>query len=116
MKKKEIWILIAVAVIAAAAIFGVKAWQASQKPKTLVDITHDSKVVQTFDPSVDAVYHIQGDYGTLDVEVKDGKWHVTNEECPNHICASMGWASADDTFPIICVPNGVIIMVEDSSK
>ncbi len=119
MKKKEILILVITAVVAVAAIFGVKLYQNAQKakvPEVLVDITHDGEVVQSFDPNVDATYHIQGNYGTLDVEVKDGQWHVTNEECPNHICASMGWASVDDSFPIVCVPNGVVIMKENSGS
>ncbi|MCH4208333.1 MAG: NusG domain II-containing protein [Solobacterium sp.] len=119
MKKKEIKILLIVAVIAVAAIIGVKWYQKANTPAEtvqMVNITHDDKVVQTFDPNVNATYRIQGDYGTLDVEVKDGKWHVTNEECPNHICSSMGWSSVDDSFPIVCVPNGVVIMLESSGS
>ncbi|NCB32986.1 MAG: hypothetical protein EOM64_03725 [Erysipelotrichia bacterium] len=119
MKKKEIKILLIAVAVAIAAILGIKLYQnaqASKEPKVLIDITHDGEVVQTFDPNKDAIYHIQGNYGTLDVEVKDGKWHVTNEECPNHICASMGWSSADDSFPIVCVPNGVVIMKENSGS
>ena len=117
MKKKEIKILLIVAVIAVAAIIGVKWYQKANTPAEtvqMVNITHDDKVVQTFDPNVNATYRIQGDYGTLDVEVKDGKWHVTNEECPNHICSQTGWVSTEDFLPIVCLPNNVTVQISES--
>lgn len=79
----------------------------------LVDVVHNNETVLRFDPSIDAVYHISGDVGGLDVEVKDGKWHVINEQCPNHICANMGWVGVDDMIPITCIPNDIYILPED---
>ena len=76
-----------------------------------VDIYHGNELVKSFNPSIDNVYHITGDYGGLDVEVVDGKWHVTNEECPNHICNGMGWMGPDDIIPISCLPNDVYVIV-----
>lgn len=76
-----------------------------------VDIYHGQTIIKSFNPSVDNVYHITGNYGTLDVEVVDGKWHVTNEECPNHICNGMGWMGPDDIIPISCLPNDVYVIV-----
>lgn len=78
----------------------------------MVAIYHRNKVVQEFDSGKDAVYTIEGDYGTLDVEVKDGKWRVTNEECPNHICAEMGWIGPGEYMPITCLPNNVVVVEE----
>ena len=75
----------------------------------MVNIFYHNQVISQFDPSVDAVYHVEGDYGGLDVEVKDGKWHVTNEECPNHVCANMGWVDINEIIPITCLPNGITI-------
>lgn len=126
MKKNE-WIILAVIVLFTA---GVLFWTNMNKNKPsdaeitpepaeqtlspedrqyMVSIVYHNTVIQTFDCRVDAVYHVDGDYGGLEVEVKDNKWHVINEQCPNHICAEMGWAGIDDIMPITCLPNGVFI-------
>jgi len=116
MKKNEIRILAVIAALALAAI----AYMKLAKPKgsgVTVAIQYRNDIVQEFDPAFDAVYTIEGDYGTLDVEVVDGKWHVINEVCPNHICAQMGWMSADDiAMPITCLPNNIIIYVEETAE
>ncbi len=78
-----------------------------------VDIFYHNKVVKSFNPSVDNIYTLQGDYGQVQVEVKDGKWHVTNEECPNHVCSGMGWMGIDDIFPIYCMPNDIYVALRN---
>ena len=50
----------------------------------------------------------------MKLEVKDGKWRITEEECPNHICSSIGWVSVKDYFPIVCIPNEVIVTLKDN--
>ena len=113
MKKKE-WIIIAV--LAAASIAAILYMR--MKPKSsgyVVAVQHRMTIVKEFDPMVDAVYHIEGDVGGLDVEVKDGRWHVINEHCPNHICAQMGWMGVEDNLmPITCLPNNVVIFLQES--
>ena len=113
MKKKEIRVIVCMVLIAAIAIVGYQLFMRNQNAKNqnkeTVEVLHRGLVVQTFDPNVDAVYTIQGDYGTLEVEVKDGEWHVTNEQCPNHICSQTGWVSMDSYLPIVCIPNDVIV-------
>ncbi len=110
MKKKEKRFLLVLCIILAAAILIIRNPWRKKEPDVVVDIRHSNEIVESFDPYVDATYHIQGSYGTLDVEVKDGKWHVTNEQCPNHICASVGWVGVGEDIPIVCMPNEVIIM------
>lgn len=121
MKKKEKLILGIIALIAIIAI-GVMKKPSDTKVNSdkgtqtaKVAIVHGDQVVQEFDPNVDAIYDIQGDYGKLRVEVKDGKWHVMDDvECPNLICNKMGWVGVDDVMPITCLPNNIIIVVEES--
>jgi hypothetical protein len=115
MKKREWIILGVITVIAITAIFYMK-----QKPKAsgyVVAVQRGSNIVMEFDPMVDAVYQVDGDYGGLEIEVKDGKWHVINEHCPNHICANMGWMGTGDALiPITCIPNNIMIFLEESPK
>lgn len=141
MKKKELIIVIILAVVAIVGVGVVSNWSkitgkssstASATPSStevttdstasadteeegtvLVAIQHGSKIIKEFDPSVDAIYSFEGDYGHMEVHVQDGKWCVTNEECPNHICSSMGWAGVDDLIPITCMPNNVMVYVEE---
>ena len=53
-----------------------------------------------------------GDYGVMHVEVKDGKWHVGEVECPNHTCENMGWDDGNNFMPITCIPNNIMLCTE----
>ena len=124
MKRKEIYILIGIVLIS---ILGLWIFQ---RPKTYtgsstsgdfqsrsgvtVAVQHGNQIVLEFDPDVDALYHVDGDTGGLDIEVKDKQWRVVNEKCPNHICAAMGWADKDSVIPITCLPNNIMIFVESA--
>ena len=115
MKKKELFLLVLIAAAAIAVIAVMKLTSGAQKSGYTVAVQHRQTIVKEFDPMVDAVYHIDGDTGGLDVEVKDGKWHVINEQCPNHICAQMGWMGIQDIgVPITCLPNNVIIFLKEA--
>lgn len=110
MKKNEIKILIGLGAAILIAFLVLKNPFKKKEPAVQVIIRHKTEIVETFDPYVTATYHIQGSYGTLDVQVEDGKWRVVNEECPNHICASLSWVKVGENIPIVCMPNEVIIM------
>lgn len=115
MKRKE-WIIIGILLLASAIAFAALRLRKSSSGAT-VAVQHRNEIVLRFDPAKDAVYHVDGDTGGLDIEVKDGKWHVINEQCPNHICANMGWMGYDNVIlPITCLPNNIIIFVEESQS
>ena len=116
MKRNE---KIIIAVLAAAALIALAVLRLRTKNGSgyVVAIQYRSQIVREFDPMTDAVYDVDGDVGGLQVEVRDGKWHVINEQCPNHICANMGWMGVDDIgIPITCLPNNVIIFLEETPK
>ncbi len=127
MKKKEIKILIGVVIVAivgiiAFKVFGKKtvtdptATPTEEAKGTWVAIIHRSKVAQWFDSGVDGEYTITGDYGEMVVEVKDGKWHVGEVECPNHTCEGMGWDDGTSIMPITCIPNNIMIVTQDVAE
>ena len=118
MKKREIIIIVVLALIAGGVIAYFKWPKKTEEaePTTLVAIQHGNNIVKEFDPNVDAIYEVTGDYGKMQIEVKDGKWHVSSVECPNHICEAMGWVSADEIIPISCLPNNIIIYVEETDE
>jgi len=138
MKKKEIYILISIILIAVLGIVGLNIAKSKKQPtkkdeptaettptpstdsSTLgipteqpvgiwVGIVHRGKVIQWFDSGVDGEYVVTGDVGEVHVEVKDKKWHVREVECPNQLCVKMGWADENSIIPITCLPNDVFI-------
>ncbi len=127
MKKKEIKILIGIVIVA---ILGIVAFKFLGKTEntdpntaptdkatgTWVAIIHDGEVAQWFDSGVDAEYTVTGDYGDMTVEVKDGKWHVEEVECPNHTCEGMGWDDGENIMPITCIPNNIMIATQELAE
>ncbi len=111
MKKKELIIILIFIVVVVSAMIGYKVYSDNLN-KELVQIIHDGKVIYEFDPHVDQVYKFTGSYGHMELEVKDSKWRITNEECPNHICSGIGWVDKDSYMPIICIPNEVYVAVK----
>ena len=123
MKKKEIKIVIGIVAVALVAlclfkVFGKKEVDPSKLPSEKakgqwVAIIHRNKVEQWFDSGVNAEYTVTGDYGDMTIEVKDGKWHVKEVECPNHTCEGMGWDDGNNIMPITCIPNNIMIGTEE---
>lgn len=129
MSKKEIKILVIIVAVALLAIAGIYVWKNNASSSTTsndpnaapttqakgqwVAIIHRMEVAQWFDSGEDAEYTVTGDYGEMTVEVKDGKWHVKEVECPNHTCEGMGWDDGEGIMPITCIPNNILIMTED---
>ena len=138
MKKKEIYILISIILIAVLGIIGLNIAKNKKQPtkkdeptaettptpstdsSTLgipseqpvgiwVGIVHRGKVIQWFDSGVDGEYVVTGNVGEVHVEVKDKKWHVREVDCPNQLCVKMGWADENSIIPITCLPNDVFI-------
>lgn len=114
-RKKEIYIIIGIALLAILSLIVIQYRANAQKEKAhMVEIRHYLssnyyEVVKEFNPNEDATYHVDGDYGGLEVEVKDGRWHVINAICPNHDCEGMGWAGVGEILPITCLPNQIVV-------
>ena len=85
-----------------------------ERQRLLLDRLYKNQVIHTFNVNKDEDYYFNGSYGKMKLEVKDGKWRITEEECPNHICSSIGWVSVKDYFPIVCIPNEVIVTLKDN--
>lgn len=112
MKKKEIIIIAVFLIVVGIMAFAYKIYSDSLNKET-VQVVYKNKVLFEFDPNIDKVYKFDGSYGHMELEVKDGSWRITNEECPNHICSSVGWVNEQSYFPIICIPNEVYVSVKE---
>ncbi len=111
MKKKDLFVMFGI-VIAAVIIYFISQAVVSNNDNSreMGTVYYRDQIVLSFDVHKDHVYEIDGDYGTLYLEVEDGQWHMTEDtECPNHLCVKQGWAKSGDIIPITCLPNNVFV-------
>lgn len=107
-EKKILLIIFALVAVLCVAFYGFQTLQ----PKDYVVVKHNNEVVLRFDLHKDDTYEVQGDIGTVHIEVRDGRYRVYDVDCPNHDCESMGWADKDSFLPITCLPNNVVLFME----
>lgn len=75
-------------------------------------VTHRDKEVLRINMSENGLYKLQGDEGPMVIEVDQGAIRVKEEVSPLNYCSLQGWVSKTNT-PIVCLPNRVIVEVED---
>lgn len=73
----------------------------------------NEETVLTFNINEDNYYELDGEIGKFHIEVKDGKCRAIDVDCPNQICVNTGWISASNPVPIICLPNGFVVMIDE---
>ena len=66
------------------------------------------------DPNLDSSYRVQGRLGTVTVVVRDGAVFCSESECPDEVCVRSGILAAGR--PIVCAPNGVVVMYAASER
>lgn len=109
IKKREIIILVIIMIIGTI----LSLWLYFNKSdNTEASVYRDDKVVLVFDITEDAIYHVEGDYGMLNIEVKDNRYRVFDVDCPNHNCEKVGWVEMGSSTPIVCLPNNIYIVQE----
>lgn len=114
MKKKDYIVIIVLVIVIGLGYF---VYQMTQGEKEVIEVYYQNKVIKTVDINVNKTYTFQGSYGSFSLEVKDGKYHATNVECPNHDCEKVGWVSKGSAKQIVCVPNEIYVIqsgVEDN--
>ena len=80
-----------------------------------VKIMQDGKLIYTIDLSKVKDQKIEVEYkGRKNViEIKDGRIHMLEADCPDHICVDTGWL---ENVPIVCLPNRLVIEFEESGN
>ena len=56
-------------------------------------------------------YKVQGELGQTTFEIKNSRVRITDSPCPNKNCIAQGYHN-----PLVCLPNKVIITIEDENK
>lgn len=63
-----------------------------------------------YSASQNGIYIVAGELGPTTFEIKDGRVRITDSPCPNKTCISQGWHN-----PLVCLPNKVMITVENET-
>lgn len=73
----------------------------------------NNNTLMSFNINEDNYYSFDVKYGKFNLEVKDGKCRAIDVDCPNQICVHTGYISVENPVPIICLPNGIMVMINE---
>ena len=77
-------------------------------------VSVDGKEVISFSLKEDIVYEIKGyDGGSNTLIIRDGKAHLTDSSCPDHLCEYMGEIDQVGQS-IICLPNRIVVEIREN--
>lgn len=88
---------------------------ADGKPGGSVIVRVDGRDYAVYDLSENGVYTIKGTKGSDILEVRDGRVHMTEAECPDGLCIKMGWIDKVNDS-IICLPNRIVVEIQDKKQ
>lgn len=114
LKKRDLLILLAVFLLAAAAWLFWRATASSEQ--NLAVITLDGAEIRRIDLETepDGVFSLQQEYGVpVSFEVKEGAIRFVNVDCPDHICEDEGFVSLEGQTAV-CMPNRVALSIYGS--
>ena len=103
---KPLDILIIFLVLAGGVFFTVRGL--GQKGSRIV--VNAAGVKYEYSASKDGVFSVEGELGPTTFEIKDGRVRITDSPCPNKTCVAQGWHN-----PLVCLPNKVMITVENET-
>lgn len=109
MKKREYLIILIIVLLTGALYLNNRI----TREETSVSVYKGKDLLKSFDINEDNSYSFEGDYGHFNVEVKDGRVRAYDVECPNQICVHTGWISLDNPVPIICLPNNIVVKIDE---
>lgn len=113
MKNIKLWITAAAVIFIAAAVWCVIILA---KPRgDIVTITQDGKKLYTLDlgKEKDRLITVEYDGRENVIEIKDGRIHMLEADCPDHTCINTGWL---EDVPIVCLPNKLAIEFADKEN
>ncbi len=117
MKKTSFWVIIiaAVAVLAVAALL----WQHfHHTDAAIANVYLDGECVRSIDlnkVTEPELFTVSGPAGENTIQVEPGRIRVSHADCPDQVCVNMGWLTPESVMPIVCLPNRLVIELEDAA-
>ena len=113
MKHKKLFanLLFAAVILAIAAVLlAVRSRHASGSKLAAQLIYGDNNTVMDLSLDENATYDVDTGYYTVHIEVQDGRARFVDSPCPDHICESFGWLSAEDQTAT-CLPARAVLTI-----
>lgn len=107
MNKKDLLLIIILFTVAILLFFFIK-----QEEGKYAFVYYNNKLNLKIDLNKNNEYDVKGYNGNIHIIVKDGYLKVTDEISPYHLCQNKKIHNLGES--IICLPNKVIIKIEDS--
>ena len=118
MKKTSFWVILiaAIALLSGAALL----WQHhnTNADKLIANVYLDGECVRSIDLNrltEPETFTVSGPAGENTITAEPGRICVSHADCPDQVCVNMGWRS-DGKMPIVCLPNRLVIEIEDSAQ
>lgn len=109
-----LWIILflVLAIISVLIIFIMKSVKTAGKT---AKIYSNNRLVRTVSLNNDDEFTIENGKNYNIIRVRNGKISVCEADCKNQICVDQGEID-NDLFPIVCVPNRLVIRVESETQ
>lgn len=112
-KKLNLILILVIAAVACAGLFATRLMGANTDADTATVVIRDGEQnVYELPLGQDATKTITTDLGANVIEIKDGRVHVEEADCPNQDCVHQGWIDAAGQ-QIVCLPHKLTVDIVD---
>lgn len=112
-KKLNLILVLAIAAVACAGLAATRLMRANTDADTATVVVRDGEQnVYELPLGKDATKTITTNLGTNVIEIKDGRVHVEEANCPNQDCVHQGWIDAAGQ-QIVCLPHKLTVDIVD---
>lgn len=114
-KRLNLILVLAIAAIACVGLVATRLMGANTNADTAtVVIRGGEQNVYELPLSQNTTKSVTTDLGTNLIEIKDGRVHVEEADCPNQDCVHQGWIDAAGQ-QIVCLPHKLTVDIVDAS-
>ena len=112
-KKLNVILVVVIAALACAGLVTTRLIGANTDADTATVVIRDGvQNAHELPLSQDATKTVTTDLGTNVIEIKDGRVHVEEADCPNQDCVHQGWIDAAGQ-QIVCLPHKLTVDIVD---
>lgn len=114
-KRLNLILVLAIAAIACVGLVATRLMGANTNADTATVVIRDGEQnVYELPLSQNTTKSVTTDLGTNLIEIKDGRVHVEEADCPNQDCVHQGWIDAAGQ-QIVCLPHKLTVDIVDES-
>ena len=114
-KRLNLILVLAIAAIACVGLLATRLMGANTNADTATVVIRDGEQnVYELPLSQNTTKGVTTDLGTNLIEIKDGRVHVEEADCPNQDCVHQGWIDAAGE-QIVCLPHKLTVDIVDAS-